>query len=105
MNYKKKIYAQLVKTKYTPKVGDSVQGDKWGFPEELKPSDGYSDSSYPGCQFRVHTTHGFELGINIKVSGSPKYIGNGRYKSRIQIEFVGDGEPSTFSGGWIFHNM
>jgi hypothetical protein len=83
-----------------PMPGDYVTPDGWGFGEKLREDDGAKDSSFPGCQFRI-PSRGGELAVNIKVTGNPVYDG-GRWKSRCRIEWVGDGEPSTFSGGAIW---
>ena len=97
--------------KHIPIVGDSVKPDEWRTFEILEPSDGFSDSSFPGCQFRL-PCRDMKLAVNIIVTGKPHFLGRyprndtytSRYKSRCRIEFVGDGEPSVFSGGWIFHS-
>ena len=90
--------------KINAKAGDTVKGDEWMCAELLTSSDGYSDSSYPGCQFRVALPKhmGINLGINIKTTGKPKWNGH-RYESRCNIEAVGDGEPSIFFGGTLYH--
>lgn len=91
---------------YKPQIGDYVVPDGWRFGEVLKPDSGYSDSEFPGCAFRLPSTGG-ELAINIKVTGKDHFITNSiskMYRTRIRIEFVGDGEPSTFTGGWLFHD-
>jgi len=95
--------------KHTPQIHDYLVPDQWGVGEWLKPSDGFSDSSFPGCQFRVPSSQYpyYELAINLKVTGKPHtiYVNNRQsYKSRVKVEFVGDGEPSTYSGGWLYHN-
>ena len=85
-----------------PKVDDQIQADGWSFPERLKDGDGYIDRSFPGCQFR-YNPYGtdYKIAINIKVTGQPKLYGS-MWASRCKIEFVGDGEPSTFVGGRLF---
>ena len=62
-------------------------------------ADDFSDSSFPGCQFR--TSAGTAL--NVKVTGRTFQRCSGIDGSvvRVQIEFVGDGEPSEFCSGWI----
>lgn len=88
-----------------PKAGDRIQADGWSLPELIFDDDitpGYKDSEWPGCQFRYESYRsGWHIAINVRVTGGPKW--NGRcWKSRCKIEFVGDGEPSTFSGGYLF---
>ena len=47
----------------------------------------------------------FLLAVNIEVTGLPKWKSSlGCYASRCRIEFVGDGEPSTFTGATIQSN-
>ena len=80
------------------KVGDFVKPDGWVIGEVLRYDDGFRDSCFPGCQFRMASHYGHLLAVNIKITG--KVLNkNGMY--RCQIEFVGDGEPSNFYGGWI----
>lgn len=92
--------------KYEPKIGDFVHPDEWDLGENLKAADGYRNSSFPGCQFRL-PSRGEDLAVNITVTGKPRFRKNSGsrlfWRSRVKIEFVGDGEPSTFSGGWIYH--
>lgn len=93
--------------KYTAKIGDSVKPDEWPIFSTLIKGDDYCDDSFPGCDFRLPSSRyeGYQLAVNVKVTGLPHDTGMwGRYKSRCRIEFVGDGEPSTFSGGWIYHD-
>jgi len=94
-------------TKYSPKVGDSVQPDEWSCFSTLVKGDSYSDNDFPGCDFRLpsNCSIGYQLAVNVKTTGLPHATHMyGRYKSRCRVEFVGDGEPSTFSGGWIYHD-
>jgi len=88
--------------KINAKVYDAIKGDEWKWAYRIDPSEGFSDSSYPGCQFRVALNHGVNLGVNIKTTGKPKWNGQ-RYQSRCKIEVPGDGEPSTFFGGVLYH--
>ena len=98
--------------KVIPQIGHHVEPDGWRIGENLEASDGWSDSLYPGCQFRLPCHAGCiepqaKLGINITVTGNPHYLAGSRisqrHRSRIKIEIVGDGEPSTFTGGWLYH--
>ena len=95
--------------KYTPQVGDYIKPDKWDIGEKLTASDGYKDNSFPGCQFRL-PCYDMELAVNIKITGKSRFIngfsfaGSPKYTSRCQIEFVGDGKVSSFTGGLIYHN-
>ena len=56
----------------------------------LRESDGYSDSSFPGCDFR--TDRG--TAINVRVTGRTFQTYLGVRAVRVEVEFVGDGEPS-----------
>jgi hypothetical protein len=94
------------KIRVKPQIGNTIMGDNWTFPEVLREGDDPVDAGYPGCQFRVNTTD-FTMAVNIKVTGGPHWAGwsHDTYKSRIKIEFVGDYEESTFSGGWLYHKL
>jgi len=91
-------------TRYQPKQSDYLQPDGWpeGSGEQIKDDDGYKDSSFPGCQFRL-PTRDYSLAVNLKVTGRDHITPLGNLRCRVKIEFVGDGEPSTFSGGWLYH--
>ena len=41
------------------------------------------------------------LAVNVTITGSTWQRRQGDYWIRVKIEFVGDGEPSVFSGGWM----
>lgn len=85
-------------------VGDAIKGDKWGFPEALKESDGYRDEFYAGCQFRVSLWgKDISLGVNVIPTGRPKWNGRG-YESRCKIVVPGDCAPDTSFGGVLYHN-
>ena len=79
--------------------------DGWNIGERLKESEGYSDDSFPGCQYRLPAANGmYQLAVNIKITGRKSHYvryGSG-YRKRVQIELVGDGEPSKFWGGWLY---
>ena len=94
--------------KHTPKAGDYLQPDEWkNGGNNITLADDFKDSSFPGCQFRIVPPNhlDYDLAINIKVTGKPHYTHlNNWYESRCKIEFVGDGEPSTFSGGVLYHD-
>ena len=82
-----------------------LHGDGWKFAEKLvKDEDTYTDSEWPGCDYRVMLPIiQVTIGVNVKITGRVHhYVGWKRYKMRAKIEYVGDGEPSTFGGGWVF---
>ena len=91
-----------------PRVGDGVRADGWPLFEcsPLKKDDGFKDSSFPGCMFRIDldNVHQKSLAVNVTTTGEIKWY-QGGYRSRCKIEFVGDGEPSTFSGGYLYHHV
>jgi len=91
--------------KHTPKVNDAVRPDGWMSFSNLTEGNSYSDSSFPGCEFYLPSCNFIDVkyAVNIKVTGKPHFVSKDWYKSRVKIEFVGDGEPSTFEGGWIWH--
>ena len=92
-----------MRNSYEPKVGDFVKLDKWAFSESLKADDGFKDSEFPGCEFRL-PSKGDELAVNIKVTGGDHMAVFHGVRCRCKIEFVKDGgEPSTFTGGWLYH--
>jgi len=83
-----------------PRVGDFVCPDGWDMGELLTADSGFSDESFPGCQFRLKGICA-DYAVNVVMTG--RIQRDGYYRCR--IEFVGDGEPSTFSGGRIhFHS-
>jgi len=83
------------------KEGDLIKADGWTFYEKLNPSDGFSDSGFKGCDFRVRLQD-YNIAVNVITTGKPIFK-NGHYISRCKIEFVGDCEPSEFSGGYLIH--
>jgi len=89
---------------YPPKVGDYVKPDHWiTGGEHLQSGTDYKDSDFPGCQFYLKT--GYIVGItqiavNITLTGKPRFV-QGAWKTRCQIEFVGDGQPSEFTRGFV----
>jgi len=85
-------------------VGDTIKGDEWRWHYMLCEDDGFKDSSFPGCQFRVNIDDkDIMMAVNVKITGKPRWNGY-KYQSRCKIEAVGDGEPSSFFGGVLYHN-
>ncbi len=80
-----------------PEVDSIVQPDNWPLSQRLLPSD------WEAAQFRITTDQVVipSLAVNIKVTGRTWQRRQGNYWVRVQIEFVGDGEPSTFHTGWM----
>lgn len=96
--------------KYTPQIQDFVTPDEWGIGGLLLEGD-VSAGLYSGPQFRLESGWyvNMSYAINITVTGKPRprkgiySWQKNAFSSRIKIEFIGDGEPPTFSGGIIFH--
>ena len=88
-------------------LNHAIQPDNWNIGTKLLESDGYSDSGFPGCQYRMPTNNGdYQLAVNVSISGRKSHpIDYGRYKTRVKIEFVGDCEPSTFTRGWVYSDI
>jgi hypothetical protein len=86
---------------YRVEVGSRIWPDGWAGTSELQRSD------WEGAEFYLPSYHYREIGtvvaVNIQVTGRTLQ----RHKSsafrwiRVNIEFVGDGYPSTFSKGWM----
>jgi hypothetical protein len=85
----------------------AIQADGWqGEVYELIPDDGYRDDLFPGCQYR-YETHGLKIAVNVMTTGRDKMhhfsVKGTIFRCRCRIEFVGDGEPSTYANGWFYH--
>ena len=87
-------------------TGKFIEPDGWNIGENLKGDDGYKDSEFPGCEYRLPAGYGYQLAVNVKVTGRTSHyyggLGTSIYRTRVKIEFVGDGEPSTFTGAWLY---
>lgn len=83
-----------------PKAGDYVKPDGWTIGGNLEPGDepGSRGEGW-SCQFRLPGRH-YSLAVNIALTGFLKWEHCQDFH-RVKIEFVGDGEPSTFSRGWL----
>lgn len=84
-------------------AGMYIRPDFWTYVEKLEAGDNYRDESFPGCQFRIPAGYiggkpQYHLAVNVKKTGN---VRNREGMVRCRIEFVRDGEPSTFTGGWI----
>lgn len=87
-------------------VGDYVEPDGWrGLGGNLQSGSDYSDSSFAGCAFYLPTRHdSMQIASNIRITGRTLQKRKGAYWVRVEIEFVGDGEPSEFTGGWMLQD-
>ena len=82
-----------------PTVGTYIKPDGWYLGECLSASDGWKDASFPGCAFRLPAGNGlYKLAVNVTVTGRKV---NKQGMIRAKVEFVGDGEESTFTGAWM----
>ena len=79
-------------------VGTHVEPEHWGIGNLLKPGlAGF-------CDYYLPTNSGGpvkEVAVNVTITGRTRIRRQGGYWVRVKIEFVGDGEPSTFTGGWV----
>lgn len=88
------IYGQEI----IPQINSVIKPDNWQFAQRLQPSD------WEMASFRLPTSRNFgitSLATNVVVTGRTWQRREGDYWVRVKIEFVGDGEPSTFSKGWM----
>ncbi len=87
-------------------TGDYLALDDGGLSQCLLEGDEPVDESYPGSQFRFPLLNDGPIKsvpINVVVTGRRHYwVGNGKSRSRCKVEFVGDGEPSTYVGAWVY---
>lgn len=93
------------KGRHVIEIDDYIDLDNDSCGEHLREGDNPVDDSYPGCQFRLPLNNGGpvdSLGVNVKVTGCHHYLGDGRSRSRCKVEFVGDGEPSTYVRAWVY---
>ena len=82
-------------------LGKYIIPDEWRFGELLIESD------WEAAQYRLPSTGG-DLAVNIRPTGKIRraYVrnyGQAWSAQRVEIEFVGDGYPSTFTRGWLVH--
>ncbi len=80
-------------------VGTYVKPENWPIGENLEPGlDGF-------CDFYLPTGHRKPLpeviAVNVKVTGRTPQRFAGDLWLRVKITFVGDGEPDTYTGGWV----
>ena len=79
-------------------VGSVVKIDSWRISQVLESSD------WEAAAFRIPTTNGVirSLAVNVTVTGRTlQRLSGGGLWVRVRVEFVGDGEPSTYAGGWL----
>jgi len=93
--------------RYQAKGGEYVEPDGWRFGNRLERTDEGPVGEFPGCRFRltppVHEEVSFA--VNVHVTGRDHWHGPSEcWRCRCRIEFVGEDEPSTFSGAWLYHD-
>jgi hypothetical protein len=92
----------------TPAVGMRFGFDEGYGSWELTTGTDYCDSGFAGCQFYaalLHVKFPTECAVNIRVTGRTIQRPGGIYGSRavkVEIEWVGDCEASTFTRGWLY---
>lgn len=79
-------------------VGSYIKPENWAFGNNLEASD------WDAAAFFLPTNSGGpikRLAVNITITGKTVQRFQGSNWIRVKIESVGDGEPSTFFGGWL----
>jgi hypothetical protein len=87
-------------------VGSYVVLDGKNFGVKLLTGEDYVDSGFSGCQFRwPNPIREWEksraFACNVKVTGRTFQYRNGGRWVRVEVEWVGDCEPSTFAKGYM----
>lgn len=80
------------------KLGSCVRPDGWRFGQRL------IASAWDVARFRLPTGSAGpveSLAVNVVATGRTWQRREGGYWVRVRVEFVGDGEPSVFAGGWM----
>ena len=83
------------------KLGSCIRPDGWRFGERLTASD------WNMAQFRLPTGSAGpikSLAVNVTITGRTWQRREGDLWVRVRVEFVGDGEPSVFVGGWMLRD-
>ena len=73
---------------YSNTIATKLEAPDWyeEMAQFLMPSNRYDGIAYP---------------VNIRITGRTAQRRSGTWMVRIEIEFVKDGEPNTFGGGWM----
>lgn len=84
------------------KVGGVVRFDGENCGRRLMEGDAPTDESYPGCQFRL-SSNVLQGGVpcNVTITGRTVKRYGGELWVRCEVEFVKDGELSSFEKGWL----
>ena len=94
-------------TRVAPEVGSFVKLDEGRIGEKLLPGDDFTCAGWDGCDFRYPNPVSIwresrAIACNVHVTGRTIQYKDGGRRVRVKIEWVGDCEPSTFSGGWMY---
>lgn len=92
------MIAMIQERKVAPKLDSVVRPDGWAWAGRLVRSD------WDRADFYLTTNSGGpikELAVRITITGRTIQRREGDYWVRVRIEFVGDGEPSSFTKGWM----
>lgn len=88
-------YGEVVVTE-----GTAVQLDTRRVAERLLPCEWEAaEFRYPCWALHAERVKG--VACNVTVTGRTFKVVQGHQWIRCKVEFVGDGEPSTFVGGWV----
>lgn len=88
--------------------GDSritaIQLDSWDTFETVEvDTDTYTDSDWEGCEYRISSGVAVkDVAVNVKLTGRKSFPHGNAYRTRCEVEFVGDGQPSTFYNGLVW---
>ena len=81
----------------------AIYPDSWPTWSFVKTDDcTYKDNGWNGCDYRVSDGNADGLAINIHITGKDSKWNGTTFETRARIEFVGDGEPSTFAKGKVY---
>ena len=90
----------------TPRPGMCIQPDLWPYPTTLIAADDFDRSYFGSDTIRILTGQDIIPSLDIKVTVTGKTLFKcsccNQYKARVSVEFLKDGEPSDFTGGWIY---
>jgi hypothetical protein len=81
------------------KLGDKLASAKMG--ERMLPGDDWAIEGYDGCDFRFPLAFGNTRAVNVRITGRTTTRRFGDEWVRVEIEWVGDCEPSTFAKGFM----
>lgn len=85
----------------TPEVGSYVKPDGWMYGTHLEAG---LTCEFWKCDFYMPLNSGGPIkavAANIVVTGRTVQRKAGMYMVRVRIEFVGDGDPSTYTSGYM----